>query len=76
MFILELQASDLHTALGRLLDQARVAGLKLAAVSASEDADGYTIRTSIDIRDRETVEKLARRIAKVFGVSALNVQPE
>ena len=38
MYLLQLQATDVHAALGRLLDLARVAGLKLAAVSAQAAA--------------------------------------
>ena len=77
MFVLELQAYDLYSALGRLLDQTRVAGLKITALDASEDGpDSFSIRATIDEMDRETVEKLGRRIAKIFGVSGVGVSPE
>ena len=77
MFILELQADNFYSALGRLLDQTRVAGLKITALDASEDRpDSFSIRATIDEMDRETVEKLGGRIAKIFGVSGVGVRPE
>lgn len=48
MFVLELRASDVHAVLGRLLDQTRVAGLKLMAVNAKAEAGEYRIRASIE----------------------------
>ena len=80
MYLLQLQATDVHAALGRLLDQARVAGLKLAAVSAEMaagvDAGGYTIRASLDVSDREIVDRLAHRIGLIVGVGAIEVSGE
>lgn len=80
MYLLQLQATDVHAALGRLLDQARVAGLKLAAVSAEMaagvDAGEYTIRASLDVSDREIVDRLARRITSIVGVDAMQVSGE
>ncbi|MBR1229024.1 MULTISPECIES: hypothetical protein [unclassified Bradyrhizobium] len=73
MFILELHASDLHAALGRLLDQVRVADLRLAAVDAREEAGEYKIQASIDVRDRQAVERLARRVGAIIGVAAIEV---
>ena len=71
-----MQADDLHNALGRLLDQLRVASLKIVSLDAAEGASGgYTVRATIDEVDRETVEKLGRRIAKIWGVSGLEVRP-
>ena len=76
MFVLELQASDIHAALGRLLDQARVAGLKLAAVSAEADDGEYRIRASLDVSDREIVDRIAHRIGSIIGVAAIEVRGE
>ncbi len=76
MFILELQASDVHAVLGRLLDQTRVAGLRLAAVNARAEAGEYRIRASIDVRDREAVDRLARRVGTMIGVAAIEVSRE
>lgn len=76
MFLLELCTSDMHAALGRLLDQARVAGLRLAAVSARADADQYRISASIDIKDRDAVERLARRVGAMFCIDAVKVRGE
>jgi len=76
VFHLELYASDMHAALGRLLDQTRVAGLQLAALHASAEAGNYRIRASIDVRDREVVEKLARRIGSMVCIAAINVTGE
>ena len=76
MFFLELNTSDMHAALGRLLDQARVAGLRLAAVSARADADQYRISASIDIKDRDAVERLARRVGGLFCIDTVEVRGE
>lgn len=76
MFILELQASDVHAVLGRLLDQTRVAGLRLAAVNARAEAGEYRIRASIDVRDREVVDRLARRVGTIIGVAEIAVSHE
>jgi acetolactate synthase regulatory subunit len=80
MYLLELQANDVHAALGRLLDLARVAGLKLAAVSAQTgagaDTGEYTIRASLDVADRDVVDRLACRIRAVVGVAAIEVRGE
>ena len=74
MFVLELQASDVHAALGRLLDQARVAGLKLAAVSAHADDGEYKISASLDVSDREIVDRLAHRVSSLVCVGAIEVR--
>jgi acetolactate synthase regulatory subunit len=69
MYVLELLADDLYAVLGRCLDLARVAGLKLATVSARESAGQYAIRATIDVRDAESVERLARKLRTVVGVA-------
>ena len=69
MYVLELLASDLYAVLGRFLDTARVAGLKLTAVSACESAGQYAIRTTIDTSDAESVDKLARKVRQMVGVA-------
>ena len=74
MFVLELLASDLYAVLGRFLDQARVAGLKLAAVSARESAGQYAICATIDVRDGESVDKLARKVRTMVGVAAVVIR--
>jgi acetolactate synthase regulatory subunit len=76
VFVLELHANNLHDALGRLLDQTRVAGLRLAAVNARAEAGEYRIRASIDVGDREIVDRLARRVGKMIGVAAIEVRGE
>ena len=76
MFILELQASDLHAALGRLLDQTRVAGLRLVDINARAEAGEYRIRASIDVGEREAVDRLARRVGSMIGVAAIEVSRE
>ena len=73
MFVLELRANDIHAALGRLLDQTRVAGLRLAAVNAQAEAGEYRVRASIDVDDREIVDRLARRVGTMIGVAAIEV---
>jgi hypothetical protein len=76
VFVLELHASDLHAVLGRLLDQTRVAGLKLAAVNAQAEAGQYRIQASIDVGDREVIDRLARRVGAIVGVGAIEVRGE
>lgn len=76
VFLLELQTSDMHAALGRLLDQTRVAGLRLAAVSAQVDANECRISASIDIDDRDLVDRLARRVGALFCIDAIEVRGE
>lgn len=76
MFLLELNTSDMHAALGRLLDQARVAGLRLAAVIARADADQCRISASIDINDRDAVDRLARRHGAMFCIDTIEVTDE
>jgi len=76
VFVLELNAGDLHTALGRLLDQARVAGLTLTAVDARAQAGDYRIRAVIDASDREVIERLARGVGRSVGVAAVAVSRE
>ena len=76
MFFLELYTSDMHAALGRLLDHARVAGLRLAAVSARADVDQCRISASIDINDRDAVDRLARRVGGLFCIDTVEVRGE
>ncbi|MBR1167884.1 MULTISPECIES: hypothetical protein [Bradyrhizobium] len=76
VFFLELQTSDMHAALGRLLDQTRVAGLRLAAVSARVDSNACRISASIDIDDRDVVDRLVRRVGALFCIDAIEVRGE
>lgn len=75
MFVLELSANDVHVALGRFLDQTRVAGLTLAAVNAQAEGGEYKIMASIDVSDREVVDRLARRVRMIVGVALVEVRP-
>ena len=74
MFVLELDASDVHTVLGRLLDRIRVAGLTLAALDAKAAAGKYRIRALIDASDREAVERLACHVGRIVGAAAIEVR--
>jgi hypothetical protein len=76
MFVLELLASDLYAVLGRFLDSARVADLKLAAVSAQESAGQYAIRATIDTPDAERVDRLARKLRTMAGVAAVVIRQD
>ena len=76
MFFLELQTSDMHAALGRLLDQTRVAGLRLAAVSACAVANECRISASIDIDDRDAVDRLARRVGTMACIAAVELRSD
>ncbi|WP_407185280.1 hypothetical protein [Bradyrhizobium centrosematis] len=74
MFIIELQANDMHAALGRLLDQTRVHNLRISAVSARMMADGCRIMASLDIGDRGPVDKVARRLETMVFVLSVDVR--
>ena len=74
MFSLELHSSDVHSALGRLLDQARVAGLRLSAVNAQVAAGECRISATIDIDDRDAVERFARRVGTLFCIDTVEVR--
>ena len=76
MFVLELLASDLYAVLGRFLDTARVAGLRLTVVSARESAGQYAIRATIDVRDAESVERLARKLRTMVGVAEVVIRQD
>ena len=76
MYVLELLAGDLYAVLGRCLDRARVAGLKLAAVSASLSAGRYAIRVTIVTRDSESVERLARKLRTLVGVAEVVIRQD
>jgi len=73
VFALEFHTSDLHAALGRLLDQARVADLQLVDVNAHAKAGKYCIRASIDVSDRAIVDRLARLVSRIIGVAEIEV---
>ncbi len=74
MFVFEIEASDVYSVLGRVLDRARVAGLRLSAVTAEEIDGGYAISATVDTADRDMVDRLARQFAGTVGVAAVNVE--
>lgn len=74
MFIIELQANDMHAALGRLLDQTRVHDLRIGAVSARMIADGCRITASLEIGDRGPVDKVARRLETMVCIVSVDVR--
>ena len=76
MYVLELLAGELYAVLGRCLDHARVAGLKLAAVSARESAGRYAIHVTIKTRDLESVERLARKLRTLVGVTSVMIRQD
>jgi hypothetical protein len=76
VFVLEFRAIDVHAALSRLLDQARVAHLKLAAVRAEAHRDEYKISASLDVSDRAVVDRLAIRVGSLVCVGAVAVRGE
>lgn len=69
MFVLELRADDVHAAMGRLLDQVRLAGIPLAAVEAIAGGGGYTVRAVLKTEDAEGIDRLARRAGNIVGVT-------
>jgi hypothetical protein len=77
VFVLEIEASDIYAVLGRVLDRARVTGLRLAAVAAKEtDVGGYTISATVDTADCDIVDRLARQFAGMAGVTSVGVKRE
>lgn len=68
MFVFELQARDVYAVLGRVLDRARVADMRLTAVSAAAEGGGYTIRAAVDTADRDLVDRLALQFGAIVGV--------
>jgi hypothetical protein len=77
VFILEIEASDIYAALGRVLDRTRVAGLTLAAIAAKETGvGGYIISATIDTADCNIVDRLARQFGEMAGVTSVSVERE
>lgn len=76
MFVFEIEAGDVYSALGRVLDRTRVAGLRISAVTADEKDGGYAISTTVDTADRDIVERLARQFRGVVGITSVTVERE
>jgi len=76
MLVLDLLASDPYAVLGRFLDAARVADLKLATISAHETACQYAIRATINTPDAERVDRLARKLRTMAGVAEVVIRQD
>jgi acetolactate synthase regulatory subunit len=74
MYVFEIEASDIYSVLGRVLDRSRVSGLRTAAVNAEETGGGYAISVTVDTTDRALVERLAHQFAGTFGVISVSVE--
>jgi acetolactate synthase regulatory subunit len=75
VFVFEIEAADIYSVLGRVLDRSRVTGLRLSAVSATESHDGGCLVTAtVDTTDRDIVDRLARQFGEMFGVTSVNVE--
>ena len=74
MLVLEFYASNVHHVLVRLLDQTRVAGLALVAVTASAEGNGHRIRTTLNVSDQDVADKVVHRVSTIIGIGALHVQ--
>lgn len=72
-YYLELQATDVHTALGRLMDRIRVSGLMLVAIEVARSDRGHAVTVCIGADDAGAVEQLSNAIAKVVGTSLVGV---
>lgn len=74
MIAIRLRAEDVHAAVARLVDTIRVAGVPLARLVAEEDGAGYEVAAWLATADREAVELLAARIARLHAVDDVTVE--
>ena len=74
MFIFEIEATDVYSVLGRVLDRTRVAGLRLASVTAQETEGAYAISATVDTANRDVVDRLARQFRGMINVASVNVE--
>ena len=74
MFVFEIEASDIYSVLGRVLDRLRVTGLRTAAANAEETEGRYAIAVTVETMDRALVERLAQQFAGMFGVTSVSVE--
>lgn len=74
MFVFEIEAADIYSVLGRVLDRSRVTGLKISAVRATETEAGCLITATVETTDRDIVDRLARVFGEMFGVTSVNVE--
>lgn len=69
MVTLRLIAEDLHTVLGRMLDQLRLADIAVSEVNATRQGCKYLVSASLQVADDWTVEKISRRVGSMVGVT-------
>ena len=74
MFVFEIEAADLYSVLGRVLDRSRVTGLTMSAISATQTDAGAIITATVDTTDRDIVERMARVFGEMFGVTSVTVE--
>jgi len=74
MIAIRLRAEDVHAAVARLVDTIRVAGVPLARLVAEEDGAGYEVAAWLATGDREAVELIAARVARLHAVDEVTVE--
>lgn len=74
MIAIRLRAEDVHAAVARLVDTVRVAGVPLARLVAEEDGGGYEVAVWLATGDREAVELIAARVARLHAVDEVVVE--
>jgi acetolactate synthase regulatory subunit len=74
MFVFEIEASDIYSVLGRVLDRSRVSGLRTVGVNAEEAGSGWAVSVTVDTVDRALVERLAHQFAGMVGVMSVSVE--
>ena len=74
MIAIRLRAEDVHAAVARLVDTIRVAGVPLARLVAEEDGGAYEVAAWLATADREAVDLLAARIARIHAVDDVTVE--
>lgn len=74
MFVFEIEAADIYSVLGRVLDRSRVTGLTMSSVTATQTDTGCIITATVDTQNRDIVERMARVFGEMFGVTSVTVE--
>ncbi len=74
MFVFEIEAADLYSVLGRVLDRSRVTGLTMSSVTATQTDTGCIITATVDTHDRDIVDRMARVFGEMFGVTSVTLE--
>jgi len=72
LYIINLQADDLHSVLGRLLARIRLAAVMLDRLDVAAVIDGYAMRVVLLAKDAAIVDRLIHQIEAIEGIGNLN----